>query len=224
MTAAIPPIEITDDADAPGVGRPNAEADAGDPIDDAQLGAELVVNAPLVTLAEQVKIGFAEGWEKRIRIANAADAAMIVGDGELVRIYLSDLFGDSFKESSFVQSFQLDGWLILVVDRERFRFRRIGKEGAHDHAGAVSQRVHAQQLVRVGIICLDQALQFSAAQNHTARSLPDHLRKVITKLFPAAAFRHHRKFGAGAEEANVKLHEEIRLAKDYRNIVGSAPC
>src|SRR5882724_37177 len=75
MAAAIPIVEIADDADALCIRSPNGEARAGDAIDSAELGAEFVVNAAFVALAEEIEVGFAESWQKGIGIAGAMDLA-----------------------------------------------------------------------------------------------------------------------------------------------------
>ncbi len=64
MTAAVPIIEIADDADALGVRRPDGETGSGEAIDDAQLRAEFVIDAALIALAEEIQIRFAERRQK----------------------------------------------------------------------------------------------------------------------------------------------------------------
>ena len=64
MEPPVPIVEIADDADALGVRRPDGKAGAGHAVSRAQLRAELFVNFPLVALAEQKQIRFAERRQK----------------------------------------------------------------------------------------------------------------------------------------------------------------
>ena len=64
MKPPIPMVEITDDADALRVWRPNGETGAVDAVNHAQLRAEFFVNAPLVAFAEQKQIRFAQRRQK----------------------------------------------------------------------------------------------------------------------------------------------------------------
>ena len=75
--APVPMVEIADDADALGVRRPDGEAGAVNAVNHAELRAELVVNFPLVALAEEKQIRFAERGQKRIRVARAARVAAL---------------------------------------------------------------------------------------------------------------------------------------------------
>ena len=56
MAAAVPVVEVADDADAPGVRRPDGEVRAADAIDLADLGPELLVTAEQLPFAEQVQV------------------------------------------------------------------------------------------------------------------------------------------------------------------------
>ena len=76
MKAAVPMVEIADDADALRIRRPDGEAGAGHAVNHAQLRAELLVNFPFVALAEQKQIRFAERRQKGKRIARAAASGL----------------------------------------------------------------------------------------------------------------------------------------------------
>ncbi len=60
MRAAVPLIEIADDADALRVGRPDAELHAGDAVDFADVRAELVERAVMRAFGEKMQIEIAE--------------------------------------------------------------------------------------------------------------------------------------------------------------------
>ena len=56
VAAAIPDVEVADDADALGVRRPDGEVHAGDAVDRAQVRAEPLVAPPMRAFAEQVQV------------------------------------------------------------------------------------------------------------------------------------------------------------------------
>src|ERR1039458_6894188 len=95
----IPTVKVTDYADALGIGRPHCEAGAGHTIDGAQLRPELLVYSALVTLAKEKQIRFPQRRQERIRIARAADAALLVGDDQVVSINPARLGGGAFEEA-----------------------------------------------------------------------------------------------------------------------------
>src|SRR5262249_13530353 len=75
VNTAVPVIEITDDADAMGIGSPHCEARTRDAVDSSQLGTELFIDPPLVPFSKQVEIGFTQCWQERIGIACAPNVA-----------------------------------------------------------------------------------------------------------------------------------------------------
>ena len=86
MASPVPAVEIADHADALRVGRPDGEAGARHAVDRAQLRAELVVNPPLVALAEQVQVRLAQRRQERIRVARASDVFALIRDDQIVGI------------------------------------------------------------------------------------------------------------------------------------------
>ena len=77
MDAAVPAVEIADDADAQRVGRPDGEMHAGDSGNFAEMRAELVVILEMSAFAEEVKIVIGE---------NGRESEGVVGfDGLVLR-------------------------------------------------------------------------------------------------------------------------------------------
>ncbi len=89
MTAAIPSIEVADDADAGGVGGPDGEVDAIDTVHVAQLRAESAVASPVSALSEQIQIVVAQQRRKGIRIVNRHLVPSMVGNAQ--HIWLAPL-------------------------------------------------------------------------------------------------------------------------------------
>ena len=66
--AAVPAVEIADDADPPGVGRPDGEGAAAHAADLLEVRAELVVEAVVIALGEEVQVEFAQDRPEGIRV------------------------------------------------------------------------------------------------------------------------------------------------------------
>src|SRR5687767_15560958 len=60
VNAAVPVIERADNTHALRIGRPDGETRSGDAINDFELRAKLVVNAPLVAFTEKIEVHLAE--------------------------------------------------------------------------------------------------------------------------------------------------------------------
>ena len=75
MHASVPAVEVADDADAMGVGRPDGEVDAVGAADAQRVRAELVVDAGVVALAEQVEIEVGDDAAVAVRDRRARSGA-----------------------------------------------------------------------------------------------------------------------------------------------------
>ena len=84
MAAAVPVVEIADDAHAAGVRRPDGEVRAPHAIDFAELRAELLVAAEQLPFAEQVQVEIGEQRGKGIRIVQRFHLPLMVGDAKLI--------------------------------------------------------------------------------------------------------------------------------------------
>ncbi len=68
VAAAVPVVEVADDADARCVGRPDREAGARDAGNGADPGAQFFINLLVRAFAEQVQVEVAEGLRETIRV------------------------------------------------------------------------------------------------------------------------------------------------------------
>ena len=166
MEPPVPIVEIADDADALGIRRPDGEARAGHAVNHAQLRAELLENFPLVALAEQEQIRFAQRRQKGKGIARAARVAGFIRDDEVVGINLVRRFGDGLKDIGFGNPLQFKRRFVLFVRGLDFDFGGVRKQGADDEAGPVAQRLHSEQRVGRLVGQLNQAAEFVFGQQH----------------------------------------------------------
>src|SRR3954471_259896 len=73
VNAAVPPVEVADDAHTRRMRRPNSKRDAFHAADLRHVRAELVVDLLVLAFGEKMKVQLAEGWWKTVRIANGAN-------------------------------------------------------------------------------------------------------------------------------------------------------
>ena len=59
-----------------------------------------------------------------------------------------------------MQPLERDGWLCRLVRGLNLDLRRVLQQGADDQARAITQRVHAEQLVGRAVSGRNQAIQF----------------------------------------------------------------
>ena len=160
MIPAIPVVEFAHHADALRVGRPNRETGAGDAIDHSQVRAELVVNAPLVALAEKVEVDLAQRRQKRISVARAPSVALVVGNDQVVGVHPIGLVRQPLEQTAIVEPLKLQVRPRFFVGGTDLDARGVGQQRAHDQPRPISQRMHAEQLVRAAVPDMDKALQF----------------------------------------------------------------
>ena len=108
VEAAVPVIEIANDTDALGVGRPNGETDTGDTVQSAEMSAEFIVDAEFVALGEEVDIHFAEGWEEGKGVAELAGVIAGIRDAEIVGENVFGIFACSFEDAFGVNFLERD--------------------------------------------------------------------------------------------------------------------
>ena len=80
MHAAVPPVEITDQADAIGIGRPDREVHAGRRADADAMRAKLLERAMVRPFAEQMQIEIGEDAAIAIRIVDLDTVIAGIGD------------------------------------------------------------------------------------------------------------------------------------------------
>lgn len=137
MDAAVPAIEVADDADATSAGRPDGEVHAGDTIDGFDVGAELFVGVVVTAFAHEVEVEFSE--EKREGVG-----VEIFGDFAVTRAEANAIAGrgrgefTGAGENSFEKTFrtQFAHFQRLGAILENVRFDRTRLEKADGPAAA----------------------------------------------------------------------------------------
>ena len=132
----------------------------------AKLRAELVVNFPLVALAKEKQIRFAQRRQKGIRIARAARVAGFIRDDQVVGVNGIGQLGDAFKHVRVWNPLQLERGLVLFMHGLDLNFFGIRQERADDDAGFVPQRLHPQQRVRRLMGQFNETAQFIFGEQH----------------------------------------------------------
>src|SRR4051812_25555999 len=84
MDPAVPVVKVTHYADSLGVRRPNCKVNAAFAIECAQMGAELVVDSPMLPLGKQIQIRLAHDRAVPIRIACGPLRSGMRGEMKLV--------------------------------------------------------------------------------------------------------------------------------------------
>ncbi len=84
VQAAVPRVDVADDADAIGVRRPHREVDAVGVANPHQVRAQLVVNAGVLPLREQVHVVLRDHPAVAIRIVDVDGMAARIGDPETI--------------------------------------------------------------------------------------------------------------------------------------------
>ncbi len=84
MDAPVPVVEVADDAGAGGVGGPDGEVHALGRADGHRVGAELVVDAGVVALAEEIEVVVGDDAAVAIGVVDLGDVAAGIRDLEAV--------------------------------------------------------------------------------------------------------------------------------------------
>ena len=79
VASPVPVIEVSDDAGALGVWRPEGEQNASDAVYFVLAGAKKIVGMPVTSLAEQVKIEIADLRQEGVGVTRDVLAMVIVG-------------------------------------------------------------------------------------------------------------------------------------------------
>src|SRR5205085_4884677 len=85
VEAAVPAVEVADDAHGRGVGRPDRERGAADSLDLTDVCAQLPVQLLVPPLGDEVQVELADRRQERIRIAPHESASVRVYRLDLVR-------------------------------------------------------------------------------------------------------------------------------------------
>lgn len=103
IDAAVPMIEIADDADAAGIRRPNGKMNAGDTIDSFHVGAEFFVGVVMAAFAHEIKIELREKKRERVSVVGLYRFAVLCVETNAIagrsRREFADARQNGFKET-----------------------------------------------------------------------------------------------------------------------------
>ena len=155
---------VAHDGDPSGGRSPDREGDAGDAIDRAHMGAELVVGPVVVALAEQEKVVFRDRGQEAVRVVDVAPDAVGIGHAETVT---EERGAGQFdlEDAARVQAGHGDRGAAL---RQELTGARPGQERA-GHQPSALQRMQAQESVRRGLLGVHQGGQLCWTQAHPGR-------------------------------------------------------
>ncbi len=166
MVTSVPTVETANHTHPLRVGRPNRKTDTRHSVNDPHLGTELFIDAPFISLAEQIQVRLPEGGQKGIGIARATHLALLVSDHQIIRINVFGFPGGAFEQTVLVDLFEHDAWFGFLVRRNDFHAGGLADERTHHQSRSVGQGVRAQKFVRIAMLRLDQAFDFGLLQNH----------------------------------------------------------
>src|SRR5260221_6772135 len=76
---AVPGVEIADDADPAGVGRPYRKGDALDPVMHDRMGAELLIAGEVVAFSEEMQVELAQHRRKPVDVVELVPMVAVPG-------------------------------------------------------------------------------------------------------------------------------------------------
>src|SRR5260221_7375870 len=111
--AAVPAVEISDDADAPRIGSPNGEVNAGYAFKRFYMSAQFFVGIVVAAFAHQVEIEFREQVGGRVSVVRFPNVAVLVAKTQAIaRRRWSEIAGERecrFEKTRVAQLSQRDG-------------------------------------------------------------------------------------------------------------------
>ena len=160
MPPRIPEIEIADHADAPRVRRQHHEGDAVDALERHRMRAELVVDALVGALAEQIEVELAQYRREAVGIV---ELDHIVAEAGAQLIAFRAVRQRAGKQTSIVDPRQGCRFAMLA---DGFHVGRLGQEGAYD--ALLSLGVETEIVEGVGVPALDDRIGFGGQFGHAA--------------------------------------------------------
>jgi len=84
MDAAVPAIEVADDADAAGAGSPDGEVNAADTFEGNEMSAEFFISVVMAALAHEMQVKLSEDTGKSVGVVNFERLAVVRAPADLV--------------------------------------------------------------------------------------------------------------------------------------------
>ena len=150
MQTPVPPVEVTDDAQAPRVRRPHREGSAGHAFVLACMRAESAPQRAMSALAEQVQVHVAQGGPEAVRIVDGERALPVVDVEPVPRRRVTR--DRSFRKHRLEQAVRLQqpGGHTRTTFEHDGHARRLGTKSAHDRPVALD--VGPEETVRIAQI------------------------------------------------------------------------
>src|SRR5215212_956751 len=138
MAAAVPPIEISDDAHPGGIRCPDDKMDTGYLIHGADVGAERFIGLVERSLRKQMKLEVTQGWREFVRIMIFADDAVVLRHPEPIFFRLRGGRKDGLEQTGFVNPCHWNG--AGRIDWQHLDVLGVGKPRAYEHGGVPVDR------------------------------------------------------------------------------------
>jgi len=157
MTATIPSVEITHNADSLGIRRPDRKSRSRDMMNLAGVGSEDTVGLVVLPLPEQVQVDFAQQRRKGVRITLTCARSISIGDLDRVGIRSGR---KRRRDVGLKESVRMD-----LRERDTFpsleRYRHGDGSGMKDpqRCPTGSIRPHTQKVVRITVPALQQRVE-----------------------------------------------------------------
>src|SRR4029434_1111050 len=148
MPSSVPLIEIANYRYTVGVWCPDMERCPGNAIDFGQVSAELLVQLPMLALAEEMKIEGTEDCVEGIRIALDPDVPVVGGELEFVREAVSYALERGLKEAISLNPLCRPGlsWILEAANGYRS-----GVRTEYAHHQLLTGLVHAKYGERITV-------------------------------------------------------------------------
>ncbi len=178
MAPRVPEVEITDHADALGIGREHDEADTFGAVDRHRMRAELVVQPQVVAFAEQVKVVIAQDRQEAVGIVEIDD---MIAEMRAQAVALQAAGQGTGEQAGIVDApHRRDA----TAFADRLDARCFRQEGA-DHGVVVAVGMLAEIAKRVGVPTFDDRKRLGRKLGHedslAGAPLPKfaHIRSVL---------------------------------------------
>src|SRR6185437_10747627 len=170
MAAAIPQIEVADDADAARIRRPDDEGDAVDAFHLYRMGAELVVELQVIAFAEQIEVEVGQYRREAIGILEL-DLLLAVARAQAVLLAAN-------RAGEQAGRIELGQFALAAVRHECDDLARLRQEYAHDRLVVLAMRPEIME--RVGMPGRDDVAGFGRQRAHTVTPRALRMRKVTS--------------------------------------------
>jgi hypothetical protein len=174
MTTAVPEIEVADDADATGVGRPDGKADAGDAVEFADVSAELQVFLVVSAFADEMKIEIGEQRRERVRVGEFVGRSRRERRAETIgRERLRGSKGkESFEESGGVNARGEEGFAAFEKNEN---LAGVGMKNTNGKSRGAGVRMRAEHVMGVAMYGANNFFDFDGLSAQAGRGRRERL-------------------------------------------------